>query len=123
MGQQNILFSILNLIAAAEGRSTLSELGSDHRRMLTFIAAELDADRQVCIGDVLNHGAFGVPITASKRLRELEGQGWVTICQDPANHRRRLLGLTAKSRVAFSQVTRQIGQQLPEVAALASVRD
>jgi hypothetical protein len=113
----------MNLIAAAEGRSVLAELDGDLRRMLTFIAGELDADKQVCITDVLQRGEFGVPMTASKRLRELEAQGWVIIVQDPSNHRRRLLGLTTKSRAAFRQVSRHVTRRLPEIAAPAGTTE
>lgn len=109
---RNLLLSLVNIIAAAEGRSWLMKVPVEPRRMLVFIAAELHAGRQVCIGDILSHGGFGAPTTASKRLRELEAGGWVEIRQDPGNHRRRLVGLTPISKEVFEFASLKLVQEL-----------
>lgn len=115
MPNPNIVFSLLNLIAAAEGRSPLVELEPDLRRILVFIANEIDRGQHLCITDILSHGDFGVAVTASKRLRELESRGWVAIYQDPTNHRRRLIGLTPRARSSFGMLAREVSEALPDL--------
>ena len=117
MKQKNIMFALMNLIAAAEGRSPLGVLDLIQRRLLVFIASQIEAGRDICITDILTHGEFGVPVTASKRLRDLEAQGWVTITRDPANHRRRLIALTPKALSGFGAVSQHLTEALPEVIA------
>lgn len=108
----NVLLSLMNVITAAEGRSWLKDIPVESRRILTFIATELHAEREICIGDILGHGDFGAPVTASRRLRDLEAAGWITITQDPGNHRRRLLGLTPKAKLSFDYLAYEVAQDL-----------
>ena len=110
-----LLFALRNIIAAAEGGSPLGALPSEHRAILTFLAARTAEGTSPCLGDVANHGEFGVPVTASKRLRDLESAGWIRIVQDPTNHRRRLIELTPKSLGAYNQVSRTLAGRLPAV--------
>ena len=110
-----LLFALRNIIAAAEGGSPLGALPPEHRAILTFIAARIAEGARPCLGDVANHGEFGVPVTASKRLRDLEAAGWIRIVQDPGNHRRRLIELTPKSLGAYNQVSRNVALSLPAV--------
>lgn len=63
------------------------------------------------------HGDFGVPVTASKRLRDLEAQGWVTITRDPENHRRRLIDLTSQAWAGFNTVSCELTEALPHILA------
>lgn len=108
---------LMNLIPAAEGRLPLGHLELMQRSSLAFIASQHDAGRDICLTDVLVRGAFGVPVTASKRLRDLEAQGCVTLTRDPANHRRRLIALTPKALSGLGMASEYLVDTLPDVMA------
>lgn len=52
-------------------------------------------------------------MTASKRVKELENSGWIVVEQDPANHRRRIVKLTAHASAAFRRTEENLVLSLP----------
>jgi hypothetical protein len=118
MQLSSLLFTLHAIIAAAEGRSPLGDLSLEHRRLLTFVAAQLQKGASPCLSDVTGNSEFGAPLTVSKRLRDLEAWGWVEIEQDPCNHRRRLLQLTNQAVTGLTAVTNSLRADLAPVIGL-----
>lgn len=115
MSVRSLLFSLQNIIAAAEGSSSLSTLSKEHRRILTYVAARTTEGTEVCIGDVTCSAGLGAPMTVGRRLRDLEAEGWIGIVGDPQNHRRRLVVLTARAGETLDEVAERVERGLSMV--------
>ena len=102
---------------AGAGHS-LGNLPREHRRILTYVARRVAEGDEICIGDVTAFRDFGAPLTISRRLRDLETQGWIQISDDRQNHRRRLIGLTATACSAMDAAGEKAARDLSTVMHL-----
>ena len=115
MSVRSLLFSIQNILAAAEGSSPLGPLSREPRRILTYVAAQVADGAEICIGDVTGCEDLGAPLTVSRRLRDLEAGRWIEIVGDPQNHRRRLIKLTDLAQSTLDEVALHVERDLNKV--------
>ena len=118
MSIRSLWLSLQNILAAAEGDTSLGNLPREHRRILTYLAQRAAEAGDVCIGDVTGCCDLGAPLTVSRRLRELEADNWINIVGDPKNHRRRLIELTPRAHATLDEVAERVGRDLPSVGLL-----
>ncbi|MFM7085219.1 MAG: hypothetical protein ACKOW3_09520 [Hyphomicrobium sp.] len=115
MDGELLILGFLKLLEMAEVDTGLAKLETEVRHLLYYIAHLHTEGRKICIGDVLACGHLCAPLTASKRLRHLESDGWVAIKQDPTNHRRRFVSLTPKSVKSLKSASAKLEKKIPKI--------
>lgn len=111
-----LILALQKILELTEIETGLHTLETGVRHLLYYIAHLHLEGRQVCIGDVLACGKLCAPLTASKRLRELENKGWVAIKKDPTNHRRRFVVLTQKTHKSLKKASDRLEKKLSAIA-------
>jgi hypothetical protein len=118
MPLRSLLLSLHSILTAAEGGSSLGSLPREHRRILTYVARRVAEGDEICIGDVTACRDLGASLTISRRLGDLETQGWIQISDDRQNHRRRLIGLIATACSAMDAAGEKAARDLSTVVHL-----
>lgn len=115
MDGELLLLSLQKIVEISEMETGLLSLETGVRHLLYYIAQLHYDGQKICIGDVLSCGKLCAPLTASKRLRELENEGWVVIKQDPKNHRRRFVSLTSKAKGSLNKASVKLKTKLSKI--------
>lgn len=110
-----LILALQKVLEHSEIESGLHKLETGVRHLLYYISHLHFEGRKICIGDVLACAGLCAPLTASKRLRELENQGWVAIKKDPTNHRRRFVSLTPKTLKSLKTASIKVEKKLQKI--------
>jgi DNA-binding MarR family transcriptional regulator len=110
---RSLLLTLQNIITAAEDRSRLGQLSHEDRRLLAFVAGRFVRGQQTCLGDVIATDEHGSQKTITKRLRDLEADGWLRVERDPTNYRKRRIRLTTAANEGLEEASRMLERQIP----------
>lgn len=105
MSSSHAIFRIQRVIRAVEERCGLDELDLVAREILRLVGDGEASGMKLNVSEIVRHSEFGSPPTIFSRISRLQEGGWITYAPDPSDGRIRIVGLTARARRAFAQMS------------------
>ena len=98
------------IIRDCGSRAGMDKLTPRNVVLLRLIGEAEALDRPLRVHELIKQSRLGTPPTIYSSVEELAGGGWIDRCADAKDGRATRLSLTAKSRRAFSEMSRQIAR-------------